>query len=83
MEAENKSTLCPTQRAPSAPQGIGGLLNDISQAEAAPSCCTKDAGEASQTEGPEFSIHLRPDTVGAVPRLPICSGVHENVFNFF
>ena len=76
MEAENKSTLCPTQRAPSAPQGIGGLLNDISQAGAAPSCCTKDAGEVSQTEGLDFSIRLRPGTVGAVPRLTICLGAH-------
>ena len=47
------------------------------------SWCNKEAIEASQTEGIEFSIHFRSGTAGAVPRLTICLGVHENVFNFF
>ena len=48
------------------------------------SWCSKDAIEASQTEGKEFRVQLMSDTVGTVvPRLTICLGVHENVFNFF
>ena len=33
------------------------------------SWCNKEAIEASQTEGIEFSIHFRSGTAGAVPRL--------------